>query len=62
MITKEAAIAKAYDLRCIYKSLNDANEIMNAAIKDNHISRLNVNANMAIWGRLVALLNREVSA
>ena len=59
MITKEAAKAKAYDLRCIYKTLNDANEIMNQAILDNVISRLQVHDNMAIWGRLVALLIRE---
>lgn len=62
MITKELAISTAKIVRSLYPSLSNPNDIIKSAIEDGVLSSIDEKNNKAIWGRLVALLNREVSA
>ena len=59
MLTKELAISTANIVRSLYPSLNNPNDIIKSAIQDGVLSELDEKNNKAVWGRLVAILNRE---
>jgi hypothetical protein len=59
MITKELAISTANMVRSLYPLLNNPNDIIKSAIQDGVLSELDEKNNKAVWGRLVAILNRE---
>jgi hypothetical protein len=62
MITADAAKEMARNIRNAYPNEHDANRIMNLAFGDKRLTTHDKNVQLAIWGRLVAILNREVSA
>ena len=51
--------AMAIAIRQKYPTLTNSNDIMRQAIADNILSANNKNENLAVWGRVVSILNRE---
>jgi len=49
----------AIAIRQKYPTLTNSNDIIRQAIADNILSANNKNENLAVWGRVVSILNRE---